>query len=91
LDVKRLNYGMITLMPKIKDANRIHLFSPICLLSCLYKWFTKVLTLRLEPIARRLIHNSQTAFIQGRNIMNGVMALYEILHETKKKGKLVSS
>jgi hypothetical protein len=75
-------------MPKIKDANRIQLFRPICLLNCLYKWFIKVLTLRLEPIVGRLIHNSQTTFIHGRNIMNGVMALYDILHETKRKREI---
>jgi hypothetical protein len=72
---------LITLLPKVKDANRIQLFRHHCLLNCLYKWFTKVLTMRLEPIAGRLIHNSQTAFIQGRNIMNGAM----VLHETKRK------
>jgi hypothetical protein len=80
LDVKRMNYGIITLLPKVKDATRIQHFRPICLLNCLYKWFTKVLTMRLEPIAGRIIHKSQTAFIQGRIIMNGVMAL----HETKR-------
>jgi hypothetical protein len=62
------------------DVTRIQHFRPICLLNCLYKWFTKVLTMRLEPIAGRIIHKSQTAFIQGRIIMNGVMAL----HETKR-------
>jgi hypothetical protein len=85
VNVKRLNYGAITLLPKVKDDNRIQQFRPICLLNCLYKWFTKLLTLRLEPIAERSIHKSQTAFIQGRNIMNSIMALHEILHETKRK------
>jgi hypothetical protein len=85
LDIKRLNYGTITLLPKVKDANRIQQFRPICLLNCLYKWFTKLLTMRLEPVAKRLIHKSRSAFIQGRNIMNGVMALHEILHETKRR------
>jgi hypothetical protein len=82
---KRVNYDIITLLPKVKDANRIQQFRPICLLNYLYKWFTKVLTLRLESMAGRIIHKYQTAFIQGRNIMNGVMTLHEILHETKRR------
>jgi hypothetical protein len=37
LNVKRMNYGIITLLPKVKDANMIQYFRPICLLNCLYK------------------------------------------------------
>lgn len=36
--------------------------SPICLLNVDYKWFTKVLTLRLTPFADKLINTNQTAF-----------------------------
>jgi hypothetical protein len=88
LDIKRINYGIITLLPKVKEAERIQQFRPICLLNCLYKWFTKCLTIRLEPVAARIIHKSQTVFIKGRNIMNNVLALHEILHETKLKRKV---
>jgi hypothetical protein len=56
LDIKRLNCGVITLLPKVKDANIIQLFRPICLLNCIYKWFTKALTIRLEPLAGRILH-----------------------------------
>jgi hypothetical protein len=57
---------------------------PICLLKYLYKWITKYLTIRLELMAGRIIHKSQTTFLKGRNIMNSVLALHEILHKTKK-------
>ena len=85
LDVSRLNYGIITLLPKIPDASKIQQFRPICLLNCLYKWITKVLTIRLSPFAEKLLCQEQTAFMKGRNIMSGVMALHEVLHETKRK------
>jgi hypothetical protein len=88
LDVKRINYGIITLLPKVKNAEKIQQFRQICLLNCLYKWITKCLTIRLESVAGRIIHKSQTAFLKGRNIMNSILALHEILHETKKIGKL---
>jgi hypothetical protein len=44
---------------------------------------TKTLTIRIEPFAKKLIHPTQSAFMKGRNIMSGVLALHEILHETK--------
>ena len=86
--MRRLNYGILTLLPKIQDAAKIQQFRPICLLNCFYKWITKVLTIRLETLANRLILKTQAAYLKGRNIMNGVLALHEILHETKK-GKVV--
>jgi hypothetical protein len=87
LDIKRLNYGIITLLPKVKDAGKIQQFRSICLLNCLYKWFTKCLTLRLQVVADRIIHKSQAAFLPGRNIMNNILALHEILHEAKGRRK----
>lgn len=48
VDISRINYGVITLLPKIKEAEKIQQFRPICLLNCLYKLITKTLTIRLE-------------------------------------------
>lgn len=81
LDIKRLNYGVITLVPKLKDANTIKQYGPICLLNVDYKCFTKLLTNRLVPVARRIISKNQTGFIKGRNILEGVVVLHEVLHE----------
>jgi hypothetical protein len=36
----------------------------------------------------RIIHRNQAAFIGGRNIMTNILALHEILHDTKRRGKL---
>ena len=85
LNVSTLNYGIITLLPKVIDAEKIQQYRPICLLNFIYKWITKVLTIRLEPVAEKLILSSQSAFMKKRNIMSGVMALHEILHETKRR------
>ena len=54
LDVSRINYGIIILLPKIADADKMHEFRPICLLNCLYKWITKVLTIRIAPYVEKL-------------------------------------
>jgi hypothetical protein len=43
--------------------------------------------LSFEDRMSRIISRSQNAFIKGRNIMDGVLSLDEILHETKIKRK----
>jgi hypothetical protein len=85
LNLYRLNFGMIILLQKSHDADVIQKYKPICLLQVLYKWLTKVATLRVEPFMDKLISPCQTAFIKGRNMMDGVMSLHEILHEAKRK------
>jgi hypothetical protein len=88
VEISRINYGIITLLPKTVDASKIQQYMLIGLLNCLYKLITKTLTLRLESVADKLINSTQTAFIKGRNIMSGVMVLHEILHETKRKKQM---
>jgi exonuclease III len=84
LDIARLNYGIITLIPKIKGPVNIRQFRPICLLNVVYKIITKTLTLRLNKVADKLISPYQTAFIPGRHILDGVVVIHEVLHELAK-------
>jgi mannosylglycoprotein endo-beta-mannosidase len=85
IDLARINYGTIILIPKIDEATTIQKFRPICLLQVLFKIFTKVLTVRSEAAMAKLINDCQNAFIRGRFIADGVMLLQEILRETKYK------
>ena len=89
IDIRRINYGIITLLPKISDAARIQQYRPICLLNCLYKLITKTLTLRIEPFADNLIHPAQSAFIKGRNIMSGVLAFMKFCMKLSKEKNVV--
>lgn len=72
-NLRRLNFGMISLIPKLKEANNIRQYRPISVLNIDYTWLTKVLTTRLTPFADKLINKSQTAFIPGRFILEGVI------------------
>jgi hypothetical protein len=87
ISLERINYGIITLIPKGEDADIIQKYRPICLLQVLFKIFTKAMTARAEPIMGKLIHPCQNAFIRGRYITDGVMLLQEILRESKSKKK----
>jgi hypothetical protein len=66
LDLYRLNFGMIILLQKTPVADVIQKYRPICLLEVLYKWLTKVATLRVEPFMNKLISPCQTAFIKRK-------------------------
>jgi hypothetical protein len=87
LNLSRLNYGIISLIPKTKEDNTIKHYRPICLLGVDYKWFTKVLIGRLTKVAESTISKTQIAFIPGRNILEGVVILHEAMHEIRRKKK----
>ena len=60
LELFKLNFGEIILLPKIKKADRIHQYGPICLLNVSYKIFTKVATIMLNSVADHVIRPTQT-------------------------------
>lgn len=88
LDVQRLNYGVITLLPKVSGADKIQQFRPICLLRCPYKLITKVLDRRIAMYTDKLISSTQNASVNGRNIVDGVLSLQEILNYTHVKKRV---
>jgi hypothetical protein len=85
LNIERLNFGIVILIPKIPDATDIKAFRPVCLLNVCYKIITKVLTNRLARCITSVISELQYGFIKGRYIMDGVLSLHEIIHEVKRK------
>ena len=80
-----LKFGTIILLPKCVEAIKIQQYRPICLLNVSFKIFTKVATNRVMSVAQKVISPTQTAFIPGRNIMEGVVILHETLHELHRK------
>jgi hypothetical protein len=80
-----LNFGIIMLLPKQQEATHIKHFCPICLLNISFKIFTRVTLNKMSGIAEKLISPTQTAFIPGRNIMEGVVMLHETIHEIHRK------
>jgi mannosylglycoprotein endo-beta-mannosidase len=81
LDLYNLKFGIITLIPKIHNATKIQQYRPICVLSVSFKIFTKVGTNRLNIVAKKVVSPTQSAFMPGRNIMEGVVILHETIHE----------
>jgi hypothetical protein len=77
--------GTIILLPKCREAMQIKQYRHICLLNVSFKIFTKVPTNRISQVAQNVISLSQTTFIPGRNIMEGVIVLHETIHEMHRK------
>ena len=84
VDISRLNFGILSLIPKVAGADNIRQFRPIALINVPFKICSKATTTRLVPIAQRIISHTQTAFIRGCNILEGSLALQEIIHELKR-------
>jgi hypothetical protein len=69
LDLFRLNFYLLTLIPKEANAVTIQKFRPIALTNCSFKNFSKCATNRLGFVSEELISLNQTAFIKGRYIL----------------------
>ncbi|KAE8800176.1 retrotransposon unclassified [Hordeum vulgare] len=67
-------------------ASGIRQFRPITVINVLARIFAKVCATRLSPVAERIAHPLQSAFLKGRRIHDGILALHEIVHEVASKG-----
>jgi hypothetical protein len=83
VDIARVNFGILSLIPKVPDE--IKQFRPIALTNVIFKLIAKAYAVRLSPVAHRMIVHTQTAFIKGRLIHDGPLALHEIIHELKSR------
>jgi hypothetical protein len=83
IDIARLNFGILSLIPKLLGADQFTQFRPIALINVIFKIVAKAYASRLDPVSNRIISPNQTAFIKGRNILDGPLALIEIIHELK--------
>ena len=88
LDVQRLNYGIITLLPKVSYAEKITQYRPICFFMCIYKLITKVLTIRLKPLFDKLFSTNQSTFIKKTYITDGILSLHELMHHCRVKKQI---
>jgi hypothetical protein len=64
LDIKRLNYDVVILPPKVENANKMKNFRSIGLLNFCYKIITKMLNSRLVAYIIKVINEYQYSFIK---------------------------
>ncbi|KAJ0520505.1 putative RNA-directed DNA polymerase [Helianthus annuus] len=84
------NSSFISLIPKSNNPQTINNFRPINLIGCISKVVTKILSSRLKKVMDFLISDVQTAYIEGRSIMEGPLIMNELISWAKcSKKKLM--
>lgn len=83
---KGCNASFLVLIPKRDNPVGLNDYRPISLVGCLYKVLAKLLAGRLSKVMESVISGNQTAIVKGRNIMDGVVVVNEILDYAKKRG-----
>lgn len=81
---KGSNVAFIALIAKTENPNDFKDFRPISMVGCIYKIISKLLANRLKSVMNELIGPYQSAFIEGRQILDGALIVGELLDSCKK-------
>jgi hypothetical protein len=84
---KGINSMFIALIPKVDSPHRLNDFRPIYLVGSMYKILAKILANRLREVIDSVISGVQSAFIKGRQILDGILVANEIVDEARKSKK----
>ncbi|XP_071695239.1 uncharacterized protein [Rutidosis leptorrhynchoides] len=79
--------AFISLIPKVAKPVSIKDIRPISLIGSFYKVISKLLTSRLTRVMDKIISPVQSAFISGRQILDGPLILSEIIEWYKRKNR----
>ena len=84
-----LNQTYLTLIPKVKNLEKVYEFRPITFCNVLYKLVSKVFANRLKKILPHIISETQSVFQSDKAISNNILVAFETLHhmKTNKSGK----
>jgi len=81
---KGINSTFIALILKIDSPQRLNDFRPISLVGSMCKILAKVLACRLRSVIGSVVSDTQSAFIKGRQIMDGILVANEIVDEAHR-------
>eukprot|EP00253_Pinus_taeda_P026720 PITA_26720 len=79
-----LNSTFIALIPKEENSMTPDKFRPIALCNVIYKVISKVVANRLKPLLPMLVSPEQSGYVEGRQILDGIILSHEIIHSLKQ-------
>lgn len=80
-----MNDVLISLIQKQEGPKGITQFRPIALCNMVIKVITKVIANRLKSLITKLVKENQSSVIQGRQALDNMVILQEVIHSVKKK------
>lgn len=81
---KVVTSSFLALVPKCENSLSFEEYRPICLINGLLKIISKFLVAGLRKVIENLVSCNQTAFILGKQILDGVLVTNEILEFAKR-------
>ena len=78
--LRAFNATFLSLIPKESGADRRDKLRPIALCNVIYKIILKFIANRLKPLLPSLIFLEQVGFVEGHQILDGVILVQEVLH-----------
>nr|GEU51937.1 RNA-directed DNA polymerase, eukaryota, reverse transcriptase zinc-binding domain protein [Tanacetum cinerariifolium] len=83
-----VNATLISLVPKVPNTDRVSKFKHIACSNVIYKCISKIITNRLKEVLGKLVHESHSAFIAGRQIINNILLAQELFKGYYRKQKI---
>lgn len=75
-----INATVLSLIPKVENAQSMKEFRPIACCNLLYKVISKVLAARLQVLMPTAIEPNQSAFVKGRLLLENVLFASELVN-----------
>lgn len=81
-----INTTAIALVPKVSSPTTVKDYRPIACCTTLYKLISKIITRRLKEVISDIVGLAQSAFIEGRSIVDNILFSHEIFKGYSRKG-----
>ena len=83
--LKQMNHTVIALLPKSTHTTSVSDYRPIACCNVIYKVIPKILASRMASILPGIIDQAQSAFIQGRSMLENIHLAQELVSKYARK------